>query len=74
MKLEEASYWKDSTIDKGLEEAKINEFQTGTVKKYLADLKKTLDAPAPQPGKPPLLPLYFSGRDVGDELIFFIFR
>jgi len=54
VKLEEASYWKDSTIDKGLEEAKINEFQTGTVKKYLADLKKTLDvqAQAPQPGKP----------------------
>ena len=57
--LEDASYWKDSIIDKGLEEAKINEFQTGTVKKYLADLKKTLDAPAPQPGKPPLLSLYF---------------
>ena len=69
VKLEEASYWKDSTIDKGLEEAKINEFQTGTVKKYLADLKKTLDAPAPQPGKPPLLPLYFSGRGVDEWIL-----
>jgi len=28
-----------------------------------------VQAQAPQPGKPPLLPLYFSGRGVGDEWI-----
>jgi len=58
-----------------LEKAGIDEFQTGTVKEYLVELKKTLDAPAPaaQPGKPPLLPLYFSGHDVGDKWIIFSF-
>ena len=69
VKLEEASYWDEDTLKSGMADAGVNKYQTGTVKKYLADLKKTLDAPAPQPGKPPLLPLYFSGRDVG----FFIF-
>jgi len=67
--LAQAARWKESTIENGLEKAGIDEFQTGTVKEYLVELKKTLDAPAPQPGKPPLLPLYFSGRDVGDEWI-----
>ena len=67
--LAQAARWKESTIENGLEKAGIDEFQTGTVKEYLVELKKTLDAPAPQPGKPPLLPLYFSGRGVGDEWI-----
>jgi len=72
VKLEEASYWDEDTLKSGMADAGVNKYQTGTVKKYLADLKKTLDvpAPAPQPGEPPLLPLYFSGRGVGDEWIF----
>jgi len=59
VKLEEASYWDEDTLKSGMADAGVNKYQTGTVKKYLADLKKTLDAPAPQPGKPPLLSLYF---------------
>ena len=72
MTLKQAARWEESTLNDGLKEAGVNKFQTGTVKEYLAELKKTLDAPAPvsQPGKPPLLPLYFSGRGVGDEWIF----
>ena len=75
MTLKQAARWEESTLNDGLKEAGVNKFQTGTVREYLAELKKTLDAPAPasQPGKPPLLPLYFSGRDVGDEWVFSFF-
>jgi len=57
--LEDASYWDEDTLKSGMADAGVNKYQTGTVKKYLANLKKTLDAPAPQPGKPsPSSPLF----------------
>ena len=43
----------------------------GNIIALVPNYSPQVPTPAPQPGKPPLLPLYFSGRDVGDELIFY---
>ena len=56
-----------------LENLKIPAGVANRIMKLVPNHPSRATAPAPQPGKPPLLPLYFSGRDVGDELIF-IFR